>query len=129
MKTQITMHATPAGYTLDVAGKFGGGYRRHLPANDIPAAVAALRDAISRYLDTNAEGGEYLAPPEILAAMDATPGAEKPARGKAMSYYASPAALVAIQSEREATGNSTSGAINALILRGAELPAKPEIGE
>jgi hypothetical protein len=115
MKTSIDMRHTPTGYVLDVSGKFGGGYSSNI-GPDVEKAASALSLARSRYLDTNKEGGTLNAPPEVLAALEA--GSEvAPERGTRISYYASPEAVRAIQAQREATGDSVSGSINALVMR------------
>lgn len=119
MKTQIHMRKTPTGYTIDVAGKFGGGYSKNLSA-DLPAAAAALRFAIDRYAGTNKEGAEINAPAEVSAEMDRDTESSGPGKGARLSYYASQEALAVIQAEREASGNSQSGAINTLVVAGAK---------
>lgn len=119
-KTSITITATPAGgYVVNVAGRYGGGYRAH--AKTAQEAADRLADAIARYLDTNPEGGDITAPPEVGQALEANRHEIAPGKGARLSYYASPAALQAIQAERETTGDSQSGAINSLVLRGANI--------
>jgi hypothetical protein len=97
MRTKITITKLPTGYLMDYAGRFGGG--GSMIAGKTPEdAAGKLRWAIDRYVDTNPEGGDYHAPPEVLDALDAnTVDAAGPGKGARLSYYASPDALVAIQ--------------------------------
>jgi hypothetical protein len=118
MKTRIDMRNTPTGYVIDVAGKFGGGYSNNI-GPDVAKAAQALAFARTRYLDTNSEGGAVNAPAEVILALEAGTVDLSPEKGARLSYYASAEALKAIQSEREETGASLSGAVNALVLRGA----------
>lgn len=122
MKTRIDMRKTPTGYVLDVAGKFGGGFSEPV-GQDIDKAVSRLRFAISRYLDTNDEGGTVNAPKEVTEAMEASAVTVK---GKRISYYAVPDAVIAIQQERERTGADMSKAITALVLRGSDVQNRSE---
>lgn len=119
-RTTITLTTAPGGYRITVAGRFGGGYDRQIKG-DAAAAAGILRQEIGRYLDTNPEGGDYHAPPEVLTALESGTIDAGPGKGARISYYASPAALVAIQTTRETTGDSQSGAINNLVLRGAAI--------
>lgn len=56
-----------AHYVISASGKFGGGYSgRHLDADlDRVAAVAA--GEMIRYAQTNDEGGDLVAPADVLA--------------------------------------------------------------
>lgn len=115
MKTQIHMNKTPTGYIVHVTGKFGGGYAEPL-SDDLTAAATALRFAIRHYATTNSEGAEINAPDEVRAEMDHGTESRGNRKGARLSYYASHEALVAIQAEREASGGSLSGTINALVV-------------
>lgn len=54
------------GYRCSAYGKFGGGYRfAWAGATPIEAATFASRELI-RYARTNSEGGDLVAPPEVL---------------------------------------------------------------
>lgn len=125
MKSAITITTAPNGYRLTVSGRFGGGYDRSVKAS--PAEMAGiLRREIGRYIATNPDGGDYYAPTEVIEAMEQGTVYGIPIKGQRISYYASPEALQAIQAEREATGNSQSGAINALVLGDKNNCCAPE---
>lgn len=116
MKSSITIITTPNGYRMTVSGRFGGGYDRSVKAS--PAEMAGiLRREIGRYVATNPDGGDYFAPPDVIEALEHGTVDGIPTTGQRISYYASPEAIQAIHAEREATGNSQSGAINALVLK------------
>lgn len=120
MKSTITVRAIQGGYVIDYAGRYGGG--GSMPVlGDAERASSMLRSLIARYITTNPEGGAYSAPSDVLAAMEANTVDMAPGKGARLSYYASADALVAIQALREATGDSLSGAVNALVLRGTAL--------
>lgn len=125
MKSSITIIHAPNGYRLTVSGRFGGGYDRSV--NSSPAEMAGiLRREIGRYIATNPDGGDYYAPTEVIEAMEQGTVDGLPTTGQRISYYASPEALQAIQSEREATGNSQSGAINAIVMRDKKYLTNPK---
>jgi hypothetical protein len=66
MKTSIIIEKRhPNHYVMTAAGKFGGGYTRHLDGDFQTVAAIAAREMI-RYAQGNAEGGDMLAPQEIL---------------------------------------------------------------
>lgn len=115
MKSQIIVRAVPNGYVIDYAGRFGGGGSVYV-IGDAAKAAGMLRLLTARYVATNPEGGDYHAPEDVVRALEALDCAPA-AKGERLSYYASPAALQAIQAQRETTGDSLSGAINALVLR------------
>jgi len=67
MRSTIIIERRGAGYIATVSGKFGGGYqgaRCGLTAEE--AARFAAREMI-RYSQSNSEGGDLMAPPEVLA--------------------------------------------------------------
>lgn len=66
MRTTVIIDKKGAGYVATVSGKFGGGYqgaRCGLTPGD--AARFAAREMI-RYAQSNPEGGDLMAPPEVL---------------------------------------------------------------
>jgi hypothetical protein len=66
MRTTVIIAKRGAGYISTVAGKFGGGHqgaRCGLTAYD--AAAAAARYMIE-YAQSNPEGGDLMAPPEVM---------------------------------------------------------------
>lgn len=66
MKTKIVCTQTPAGYILDVRGKFGGGHTG--PAGrSAEDAAQRIAQAIARYGDDNPEGYTITAAPEVMA--------------------------------------------------------------
>jgi len=71
MRSQIiiTKARNGHGYWADVRGKFGGGYSG-ATAGETPEAAGlfALREA-ARFIDSNPEGGDIIAPPEVQDAM------------------------------------------------------------
>lgn len=66
MRSTIIIEKRGAGYIATASGKFGGGYngaRAGLTPHD--AAAFAAREMI-RYAQSNCEGGDLMAPPEVL---------------------------------------------------------------
>lgn len=66
MRSTVIISKRGEGYIATASGKFGGGYqgsRAGLTAQD--AASFAAREMI-RYAQTNSEGGDLMAPPEVL---------------------------------------------------------------
>ena len=66
MRTTVIITQRGAGYISTVSGRFGGGHqgaRAGLTAYD--AAATAARYMIE-YAQSNPEGGELMAPPEVL---------------------------------------------------------------
>ena len=66
MRTTIIISKRGAGYIATTSGKFGGGYqgaRAGLTPHE--AAAFAAREMI-RYAQSNPEGGDLMAPPEVL---------------------------------------------------------------
>jgi hypothetical protein len=66
MRTTVIITARGAGYVATVSGRFGGGHqgaRAGLTAYD--AAAAAARYMLE-YAQSNPDGGDLMAPPEVL---------------------------------------------------------------
>lgn len=96
---------------MDVVGRHGDHYKLTFAVTAREMAPT-LRMAIRKEVAVNPDGYELDAPSEVIAALEAGP-----LTGRRISYYASAEAWNAIQAQREATGDSQSGAINALVLR------------
>lgn len=67
MRSTVIIYKRGAGYVSDTRGQFGGGHsgvRGGLTAED--AAVTAAR-LMLRYASDNPEGGELIAPPEVMS--------------------------------------------------------------
>lgn len=67
MRSTIVIYKRGAGYVSDVAGRFGGGHRGAqcgLTAEDAAGAAARL---MLKYAQSNPEGGDLVAPSEVLA--------------------------------------------------------------
>lgn len=58
-----------AAYRCNASGKFGGGYQGAAAGATVEAAAAFAAREQWRYIRTNPEGGQLIAPPEVLAAM------------------------------------------------------------
>jgi hypothetical protein len=66
MKTSVIIQKRGDGYISTVAGRFGGGHqgaRAGLKPYDAAAQAAKL---MLEYAQTNPEGGDLMAPPEVL---------------------------------------------------------------
>jgi hypothetical protein len=66
MRTTVIIRKRGAGYISDVSGRFGGGHsgsRAGLTPFD--AATTAARYMVE-YAQSNQEGGDLMAPPEVL---------------------------------------------------------------
>ncbi len=67
-RTLITIRKRGAGYIIDVAGSRGGGYQgRQCGITPYDAATAAA-SAMAQYaaLSANPDGGDLMAPPEVM---------------------------------------------------------------
>jgi DNA-binding PucR family transcriptional regulator len=66
MRTTVIITARGEGYISTVSGRFGGGHSgRRCGLTAYEAAAAAARYMID-YAQSNPEGGELMAPPEVL---------------------------------------------------------------
>lgn len=68
MRTLITIRKRGAGYIMDVAGRHGAGYQgRQCGLTPYEAATNAAR-AMAEYaaLTNNPDGGDLMAPPEVM---------------------------------------------------------------
>lgn len=66
MRTTVIIQKRGAGYISAVQGQFGGGHsgaRAGLTAYDAAAQAAKL---MINYAQSNSEGGDLMAPPEVL---------------------------------------------------------------
>jgi len=66
MRTTVIIQKRGEGYISNVSGKFGGGHsgaRAGLTPYDAAAQAAKL---MVEYAQTNDEGGDLMAPPEVL---------------------------------------------------------------
>jgi hypothetical protein len=71
MRSTVIITKRGAGYISDVSGKFGGGHRgARCGITPYDAASTAARLMIE-YAQSNDEGGDLMAPPEVL---DLVPG-------------------------------------------------------
>lgn len=67
MRASVVISRRGEGYISSVTGKFGGGHsgcRAGLTPYDAAAHAAQM---MQRYAVTNSEGGDLMAPPEVLA--------------------------------------------------------------
>lgn len=65
MKTTVIISKSRDTYTADLVGRFGGGHSGKAGMTSFDAAAMAARYML-RYAQTNPEGGELMAPPEVL---------------------------------------------------------------
>lgn len=66
MRTLITIRKRGAGYIIDVTGPFGGGYEgRQCGLTPYEAATTAARE-MATYAGDNPDGGDLMAPPEVM---------------------------------------------------------------
>lgn len=68
MRTLITIRKRGTGYIIDVTGAHGGGYQGRQCGLDPYAAATAAASAMAQYaaLSSNPEGGDLMAPPEVM---------------------------------------------------------------
>ena len=67
MRTLIIIRKRGAGYVIDVAVPYGGSYAgRQCGLSPYEAATTATR-AMANLADLNPEGGDLMAPPEVIA--------------------------------------------------------------
>lgn len=69
MKTILTLAHRAGRYQLDCRGRFGGGYQGRQVGTTPEEAAVNLAMERGRYGDTNPDGCEIVAPPEVLAAL------------------------------------------------------------
>jgi hypothetical protein len=66
MRSTVIIEKRGSGYICTVSGKFGGGYQMARAGLDPQAAAAFAAREMIRYAQSNSEGGDLLAPPEVL---------------------------------------------------------------
>jgi len=66
MRTTVIIEKRGEGYISTVAGKFGGGHRGARCGLTPEAAAATAARYMIEYAQSNAEGGDLMAPAEIL---------------------------------------------------------------
>jgi len=65
-KSTIIIEKRGAGYVCTASGKFGGGYQMARAGLDPQSAAAFAAREMIRYAQSNEEGGDLIAPPEIM---------------------------------------------------------------
>lgn len=69
MRSSITVTKLNGIYSVDVKGKFGGGFYGANGGNTPEKAALFVLAQKARYIDTNKEGGDIFAPEEVRAAI------------------------------------------------------------
>jgi len=67
MRTLITITKSATRYIASAQGKFGGGYTGATAGTTTHEAAAFAANAMYHYARSNTEGGDLIAPPEVLA--------------------------------------------------------------
>jgi hypothetical protein len=66
MRTTVIIEKRGAGYVCTVSGKHGGGYQMARAGLDSQSAAALAAREMIRYAVSNDEGGDLMAPAEVL---------------------------------------------------------------
>jgi len=66
MRSSVIITKRGQGYSSDVSGRFGGGHSRARAGLDAAAAAATAARYMIEYAQSNPEGGDLVAPPEVL---------------------------------------------------------------
>jgi len=67
MRTLITITKSATRYIASAHGKFGGGYTNATAGSTTHEAAAFAANAMCQYATSNPDGGDLIAPPEVLA--------------------------------------------------------------
>jgi hypothetical protein len=66
MRSTVIIEKRGAGYVCTASGKFGGGYQMARAGLDPQAAALFAAREMIRYSQSNDEGGDLMATPEVL---------------------------------------------------------------
>lgn len=66
MRTTVIITKRGEGYISTVSGKFGGGHQGARAGLDAHTAAATAARYMIEYAQSNPEGGDLMAPPEVL---------------------------------------------------------------
>jgi hypothetical protein len=71
MRSLVIVRRRGPHYITDASGKFGGGFRGAGATTDPAQAACFAASMVARYSISNPDGGDLIAPPEVLALIPA----------------------------------------------------------
>lgn len=66
MRSTVIIKKRGEGYICTVSGKFGGGYQGRRAGITPQEAATTAAEAMIQYAQSNDDGGDLMAPPEVL---------------------------------------------------------------